>query len=810
VWLGAVGLTIWPGLGLAGTVREPGQAAPSGSESEAAGLAEELPSAGEPGSYSTLQWPVGQFLDYSVDTGILDNPARDNSVVYDAVISVEGSNWLRLYFGKVELEPGSFIRVTSALDGEVQELDAAGLSMWSNTTAYFNGDTVYLEVIAGPQTTRNQVVLERVAVEFGVERGPCAPDDCGICGTDNRVQSSELWTGRLMPVGCTASVYNTQSCLVSAGHCVSGGQATVIQFNVPNSSSNCATVNPPVADQFPIVARQYYDGGIGNDWAVMRTGTNSLGQRPYDRYGAYRPMASSFAPVGAAVAVWGYGVDNNNPTWSQTQQTASGTVGARLGSYYEHNVDVTYGNSGSALIRTSSSEIIGIVTHCSFSCENIATRHDLSNFTNARESLCPTSYCSASSSSTSYEYISRVEVGTIDNPSSSSGYADYTGLSTDMQIGTGYTITVTLSNASSATRGGLWVDWNRDLDFADTGEAITTSWSGGGPYTVVITPPTGAVPGQTRLRVRIQNVNYDPTVQPCGTTSRGEVEDYGVNIVPAPDNTPPSPDPMTWSVPPYAVGTNAISMTATLAVDEQSPPVQYEFEFVSGGSGGTSSGWQLSRDYMDTGLEPNTTYSYRVRARDSASTPNVTGYSTVATAATLANVPAAPTLSSPGPTSMRIDVNPNGNPAYTQFAIMCTGTNPYDLNWLNTWVNASGRPADNPVWRTDAEWGNMLLTGLRPNTTYTFAVKARNLDNIETLLGPGASLATTPAYQPGDMNCDGSINAFDIDGFVLALSNPTEYQQQYPNCNYMLGDINGDGAVNAFDIDPFVDLLTGK
>jgi murein tripeptide amidase MpaA len=64
--------------------------------------------------------------------------------------------------------------------------------------------------------------------------------------------------------------------------------------------------------------------------------------------------------------------------------------------------------------------------------------------------------------------------------------------------------------------------------------------------------------------------------------------------------------------------------------------------------------------------------------------------------------------------------------------------------------------------------------------------------------------------QPGDLNCDGLINTFDIDPFVLALSNPTGYEQQYPNCDYMLADINNDGQVNAFDIDPFVELLTGR
>jgi hypothetical protein len=60
---------------------------------------------------------------------------------------------------------------------------------------------------------------------------------------------------------------------------------------------------------------------------------------------------------------------------------------------------------------------------------------------------------------------------------------------------------------------------------------------------------------------------------------------------------------------------------------------------------------------------------------------------------------------------------------------------------------------------------------------------------------------------PGDLNCDGAVNGYDIDPFVLALTDPTAYGTAFPGCDYMLADINGDGAVNGYDIDPFVSLL---
>jgi predicted outer membrane repeat protein len=64
------------------------------------------------------------------------------------------------------------------------------------------------------------------------------------------------------------------------------------------------------------------------------------------------------------------------------------------------------------------------------------------------------------------------------------------------------------------------------------------------------------------------------------------------------------------------------------------------------------------------------------------------------------------------------------------------------------------------------------------------------------------------AHARGDLNCDGSINGYDIDPFVLALTDPAAYAAAFPGCDYMLADINGDGAVNGYDIDPFVLCLT--
>ena len=76
----------------------------------------------------------------------------------------------------------------------------------------------------------------------------------------------------------------------------------------------------------------------------------------------------------------------------------------------------------------------------------------------------------------------------------------------------------------------------------------------------------------------------------------------------------------------------------------------------------------------------------------------------------------------------------------------------------------------------------------------------------------GRALPGLPSPQErrrGDLSSDCVVDFGDVDPFVLTLSNPVGYRQQYPNCDIMNGDINGDSVVNFDDINPFVALLIG-
>ncbi|MCK4752735.1 MAG: heparinase II/III family protein [Planctomycetes bacterium] len=92
----------------------------------------------------------------------------------------------------------------------------------------------------------------------------------------------------------------------------------------------------------------------------------------------------------------------------------------------------------------------------------------------------------------------------------------------------------------------------------------------------------------------------------------------------------PTPDPLTWATAPSATNSTTISMVATTAYD----PMDVEYYFDCTAGGGHDSGWQDGTTYLDTELDPNTQYTYQVKARDKSPYQNETAYSNSASATT--------------------------------------------------------------------------------------------------------------------------------------------------------------------------------
>ena len=305
-----------------------------------------------------------------VDSGTVANTGDQETVVFATMIQVPDATWLRLAFDEVELAgselagTASYLRMTSAFDGAVQHLRPTTLAQWQNTSAYFNGEAIYLELVAFPGTGANRLVMSEVTAG-----DPNADPGRTICGSDDRVLSYSDRDGRLLPVGCTAWIIDDPNhTILSAGHCPYYGGIDVLEFNVPLSDSGGNLQHPGPEDQYATDASslQYTYVQIGNDWAYFGCFPNSeTGLTPYQAQRDYHILASAPPNVsGQTIRITGYGVDSSpNNTYNQVQQTNTGPYYSFSGTSISYRVDTTGGNSGSAVLNTNTGEAIGIHTN---------------------------------------------------------------------------------------------------------------------------------------------------------------------------------------------------------------------------------------------------------------------------------------------------------------------------------------------------------------------------------------------------------------------------------------------------------------
>ncbi|SDE46498.1 Por secretion system C-terminal sorting domain-containing protein [Ulvibacter litoralis] len=233
-------------------------------------------------------------------------------------------------------------------------------------------------------------------------------------------------------------------------------------------------------------------------------------------------------------------------------------------------------------------------------------------------------YCASASTNVNDEYISRVQLNTINNASGAQFYSDFTSISTDLTEGESYTITVTPTWTGSTYAEGysVWIDYNGDNDFSDAGEqvwskAASTNTPNSGTFTV----PTGTVGTATRMRV---SMKYNGIPTSCETFNYGEVEDYTVNLGGA------TADTEAPSVPASLTASGATQTTVDLAWNASTDNVGVTGYDVYQGT--TNLGTVTGTTAQITGLTASTAYSFRVRAKDDAG--NVSGYSNTATIST--------------------------------------------------------------------------------------------------------------------------------------------------------------------------------
>ena len=147
-------------------------------------------------------------------------------------------------------------------------------------------------------------------------------------------------------------------------------------------------------------------------------------------------------------------------------------------------------------------------------------------------------YCVPNPSSVDGMGITNVSYSSVNNATTDTGvYNNYTATQIGNVVqGASMPINVTISVGKTTYNIKVWVDWNNDGDFLDSGEEML---SGNDSKNLIgtFTIPAAAIVGNHRMRVGITqgqgNGVKNETATPCFTGVKGAFEDYILNVTAA-------------------------------------------------------------------------------------------------------------------------------------------------------------------------------------------------------------------------------------------------------------------------------------
>ena len=245
--------------------------------------------------------------------------------------------------------------------------------------------------------------------------------------------------------------------------------------------------------------------------------------------------ADTIAPTASTLSASGITTSGTNLSWT----AATDNLGVAGYNLYQNGVlKTTTTNTTFTVSDLSASTAYSFYAVAKDAAGNLSAVSNAVNLTTLSSVTTPEAsialvYCSSYGTNTSKEFINKVQIGSIINISgNNNGYGNFTGMSTDLAIGSSNAIVITPTWTGTYLYEAyrVWIDFNQDGDFNDSGELAYSkpkTKSKSKSVTGYLSIPTTAITGSTRMRVSMKN-NLLPN--PCEIISYGEVEDYTVNI----------------------------------------------------------------------------------------------------------------------------------------------------------------------------------------------------------------------------------------------------------------------------------------
>ena len=551
----------------------------------------------------------------------------ENKKIHHNDIPASGAS---LYNGNVSFtadDTSGPYRLRQTADGNgIETYDMNNGTNYSNASDITSGSTSFND----PTGVQAHYGAEQTHKYFSGNHGRNSYDNSGttiksyVSYNSNYVNA--FWNGSVMTYGDGDGVnYGPLVSLDIVGHEITHG-VTEYSANLVYSYESGA-LNESFSDIFGEAIEQYATGA--NDWLMGdQIGAGGSG-------GALRSMSDPnakgdpdtylgdlwYSGSGDSGGVhYNSGVQNfwfylltegGNGTNDNGDSYAVSSVGMdKAGAIAYRNLSVYLGANSQYIDARTGAIQAAIDLYGADSAEEIAT-------TNAWHAVgvggaygAPAEYCNSASTNNNDEYISRVQLGTIDNSSGAEFYSDFTNQSTDLMEGQSYTITVTPTWTGQSYSEGyaVWIDYNDDQDFNDAGElvwskAASTNTPNSGTFTV----PTETAGTAVRIRV---SMKYNGIPAACETFNYGEVEDYTVNLG---GSTVDTQEP---SAPTNLLASNISQTTVDLSWDASTDNVAVTSYDVYQGL--TNIGSVTGTSFQVTELTADTAYSFTVYARDGA------------------------------------------------------------------------------------------------------------------------------------------------------------------------------------------------
>ena len=255
-----------------------------------------------------------------------------------------------------------------------------------------------------------------------------------------------------------------------------------------------------------------------------------------------------------------------------------------------------------------------------------------------------TGYCASTSSNSSYwisNFSTTLGSANINRTSTytAGGYANYSATDIVNQIiGQSFNFSTTMS---SGTHGiNIYIDWNNDFDFNDTGELAYASGAYVTSATGTITIPASTSVGNHRMRVVTNFSSTNPTS--CGANTYTETEDYTVNAL-APPACSGTPVAGTTIAAPVS-GSPGSSYTVSASGFTIASGLTFQWQYSTNGGGlwtnaGASSG--TYSNYSATAPALGIITLWRLVVTCTASSQSTTSATATFTSVTTQNIPAS-------------------------------------------------------------------------------------------------------------------------------------------------------------------------